>query len=343
MNSSVTVAFVPRETISQTLEMLDTLIAHTEPNFTLIVVAAGYSADLVKALRERVDVVGGRLIEFAAFVTPNEARNAALDLAETDYIAFVDNDVHVDRNWLPPLVACACETGAAIVSPLIFELEPLFSRLHMAGGEARIIARPEGGNIYHDVHHEAHAQDDGCGSAGERRQTELAEFHAVLVDVAWLRSVGGLDPNLLSVSEHWDMCITAVRTGREVFLEPRSRVNYVPPAKPTRDDLRWFAVRWSHEWNEQSIAHLCRKYEMNPEEGSFEGMRWFLNFHRTHRFTSARRSIVRLLGQRLGRAVFNRLALPVLEGLEKPRVRRDLARWEAQRNAGKLGDRVQQH
>ncbi len=343
MGPSVTVAFVPRETMSQTLEMLDTLLAHTEQPFVLIVVAAGYPGGLVNALRERVEAVGGRLIEFAAYVTPNEARNAALNATKTDYIVFLDQDVHVDRNWLPSLLACAKETGAAIVAPLIFELEPKFTQIHMAGGEARVVAKPGGGNIYHEVHYEAHAKVHASNAGQERRCTELVEFHAVLVEVAWLKLVGGLDPELFSLSEHWDMCIAAARSGREIYLEPKSRVNYMPPRNPTADDLRWFATRWSHEWNERSIAHMCRKYDLCPDEASFEGLRRFLRSHRDHRFIRLRRKFVRYLGQSAGLTLFNRFARPILEQLEKPRVRRDLRRWEFQRNARKLGDRLQQY
>lgn len=312
--------------------MLNVLIEHAGQPFDLIVVTGGYPADLVAALRSRVDAVGGRTIELPAYVTPNEARNAALEITKTDYIVFLEHDVHIDGNWLPPLLACARETGAAIVSSLIFELEPLFTRLHMVGGEARVIPKPKGGTIYHDVPYEIGVNDEVMIASIERRRTELADLHSVLVEVAWLRSVGGLDPDLLSLSEHWDMCIAAAQTGREIYLEPLSRANYVPPTKPTADDVRWFSVRWSNEWNDRSIARLCDKYGMDANEGSFAGVHEFLKGHRQHRFIPLQRKFTRYMGSSVGRYVFNRFARPIFEILEKPRIRRDLRRWEAQRN-----------
>lgn len=330
---AATIAFVPRETISQTLDMLDTLLAHTEQPYELVVVTAGYPADIVAGIRRRVGSVGGRLIELGAYATPNEARNAALEATATDYIVFVDHDVHVDRGWLGPLVDCARETGAAIVGPLTFELRPLFSKIHMAGGEARVLPKPSGGNAYHELHFEQHARAGAAKEFAERQQTELVEFHTVLVEAAWLRSVGGLDPDLLSLSEHWDMCITAARTGRSVFMEPRSRVNYSPPSRLSADDIRWFTVRWSEEWNSRSIRRLSEKYAIDLDDDSLIELRRFLKNHRKHRYAPLRSRLSRFLGRRLGGIVTDDIIRPAVEFAQKRRLRRDLANWEAQRQS----------
>src|SRR4029079_17162464 len=49
---------------------------------------------------------------------PQQARMRVLDAIETEYTAFIDNDVEVETGWLEALVACADATGAGIVGPL---------------------------------------------------------------------------------------------------------------------------------------------------------------------------------------------------------------------------------
>lgn len=331
--NDVTIAFVPRETVSQTLECLERLIELTPRPYDLVAVVAGYPADLVAAIRQRVENVDGHLIEFPHYVTPNEARNAALASSSSRYIVFVDHDVHVAENWLAPLVACARETGAAIVSPLIFERKPLLTYLHMVGGEAGVDPLPSGLNAYRDIHHHAHKTVSSVGEPITRHPTGLAEFHTVLVETQWLAGVGGLDPKLLSVSEHWDMCIAAQRTGRSIYVEPDSKVTYVPVSRVTPQDARWFAVRWSKAWSEDSLSHLARKYDISPQDPSFNGLRGFLRRHRNYRYLPLEKKIARFLGKRAGRFITKRLVQPVVELSQDAQLRKDLAAWRKHRDA----------
>ena len=117
----ITIAFVPRETINQTVECLATLIEHTPEPFHLIAVTGGYPQAVVDEMKPLVDACGGELLAFDHFLTPNEARNEALERTDTDKIVFVDHDAFVTPNWLDPLVECASETSAAVVGPLLFE------------------------------------------------------------------------------------------------------------------------------------------------------------------------------------------------------------------------------
>lgn len=335
MNSppAATVAFVPRETVSQTIGCLDRLIEKTSSPHDLVAVVAGYPAEVTAQVRDRVELAGGRLIEFSSFVTPNEARNAALAAARTRYIVFVDHDVYVADGWLEPLLECARETGAAIVSPLIFEGEPMFTRLHMAGGEARVIPLSSGCNDMRDLHHEAHERFADISEPLRRKQTELIEFHTALVETDWLRAAGGLDPELRSLAEHWDMCIQAARDGRSIYLEPRSHVNYSPPSRLMPEDVRWFNLRWSDDWSNRSIGRLVEKYDIAPDVPAIADMRNFLKSHRRHRFAPARKRIGSVLGKRAGRYIAFKIIKPLVDLRERSTLRRDLAAWQQQRIA----------
>lgn len=70
----------------------------------------------------------------------SNARNGALTAASGRYIAFLDDDMEAQENWLPPLLAMAKQTGAAAVfgpveavmpdtnNPTYRYMQPLFSR-----------------------------------------------------------------------------------------------------------------------------------------------------------------------------------------------------------------------
>src|SRR3972149_11418294 len=116
----------------------------------------------------------------------------------------MDNDVLVSEHFLGPLVECAEETGAWVVGPLYFELEPECDRIHMFGGECRIQELPGGGRDYVAKHHPAHQRiaDVSPQFKFERQETELIEFHSVLVAMEAFRRLGPLDEELLCTSEH---------------------------------------------------------------------------------------------------------------------------------------------
>ena len=336
-----TIAFVPRETVSQTLDCLDCLLEKTSRPYDLVVVVGGYPDSLTSAIRERVSRARGRLIEFACHVTPNEARNAALSTVRTRYIVFVDHDVFVSEGWLEPLVRCAEETGGTLVSPVVFEGRPMFARLHMVGGAARVKPLPSGANEYIEVHDDAHLDLSATDLPSGAKQTELIEFHTALMETEWLRSIGGLDPDLHSLAEHWDICITAARDGRTIYVEPESRVNYTPPKRLTRDDIRWFNIRWSNCWNSRSMERLAEKYDLEP--GWARNTLIFLKGHRRHRFAPMRKHLGSLFGDEVGRLLAYKVMKPLAELLERPQLQRDLAKWkDARTDRGRAHPRADQ-
>lgn len=321
-----TVAFVPRETISRTIPALRDLLRHTPADTQWIAVLAGFPATIKAEVAEMLRSVGGELIDGPTLLPPNHARNLALERARGRYIAFVDNDVTVSENWLSALVDCARETGATIVGPMTFEAYPGFRRIHMAGGEIGTPALGNGLHGYEEKHYHAHVLLEDITTPIIRSETGLVEFHTVLVETAWLKSQGGLDPGLLSVSEHWDMCFTATQQGRRIFIEPASRVNYAPPRELTAEDIRFFNLRWSAEWCERSLDRLAEKHHIAPR--ALRGVSRFVAEHRRHRFSCLHRR----LQQKLGRLAGSMICLITGSFLLLPdylKLRADLNRWRA--------------
>lgn len=331
----VTVAFVPRETVSLTIANLETLLQCTDLPFDLVCVDPGYPAPIGARLRELAQGVGGTTIGFDGFVTPNQARNAALKDTRTPYIVFVDNDATVEKGWLAPLLRAAVDNQAAIVTPLIFERYPQFRFVHMAGGECRLEKLDNGRNAVVDTHH--HAGRDTVNEPVEfvAGPTELAEFHTVLVETAFLRELGGLDSGLHSVHEHWDMCLQARLGNRPIWFEPRSRVTYSPPRHVMKDDLRYFEIRWCDELFEASMARIAEKYFVDRRDGGLSGVRRFHRNHQSHRYAVTRRWLTPLVGNNTARRIVRDVVRPVHKRLRGGALARELADWK--RRTERLG------
>lgn len=323
----VTVAFVPRETVSNTVRSLTSIVELTRGDFDLVCIAAGYPDEIVGEVRRLAARRNGRVQHFDHYLTPNQARNAAARLVNTRYVVFIDNDVLVTPDWLTRLVAAAEETGAMIAAPLVYEREPERRYIHMAGGEARVLPTPEGGRCYHEKHHQAGLDVRTLTEGLSRRETELVEFHTMLVDMQVFDRFGPLDEKLLSVAEHWDLCLTVRNAGGRVIIEPASEVTYSPPTRLTAADAQFFNLRWSYEWLNGSLERLAEKHRLAPRGNRLDTITKWVAGHRLHQYGRANSLLRKLAGARLGRSISKR-ALGAYDRAANPaRIRGDYRRW----------------
>jgi GT2 family glycosyltransferase len=274
---SVTIAFVFRERISQTIECLEYLIANTDYPYRLICVDSGSTQQISQELKRLSVKHSFTLVRSEEQLTPNESRNLALEMVKTPYVLFIDNDVLVGKNWLEPLVRCAEETGAWLVGPLYLESFRNKTRIHMVGGEVR--NRDEVGNpIFYEKHHLQKTELEGCELS--RAKTELIEFHTVLMNMDAYRQIGPLDPNLLGSAEHADLSLQVAAAGKEIYIEPASVITYVIPDSLNPVDRDYFSLRWSVAWIEASGNHLSKKYGIPINDSGLENSKNFCNTHR---------------------------------------------------------------
>ena len=273
----VTIAFVFRERISQTIDCLEHLIANTDYPHRLICVDSGSPQQIAEDMKRLSVKHGFTLVRSDEQLTPNEARNIALEMVETPYVLFIDNDVLVGKNWLEPLIKCAEETGAWLVGPLYLESFRNKTRIHMVGGEVR--NRDEAGNpIFYERHHLQKKELEGLELS--RTKTQLIEFHTVLMNMDAYRRLGPLDSNLLERSEHADLSLQVAGVGKEIYIEPASVITYVIPDRLNPIDRNYFSLRWCVAWNEASGIHLSKKYGIPINDSGLENSRKFCHTHR---------------------------------------------------------------
>jgi GT2 family glycosyltransferase len=301
-----TIAVVPRETLSQVRACLETLVSNTRPPYRLVVVDGCYGRSTRRWLDRFVRARDALLLRSDRALTPNEARNAALAVVDTEFVVFLDDNCFVRPGWLEALVACAGETGAAIVGPLYGWRTGRYSKetVHVFGAEAHIAVDGDRRELV-DQHFNTRMPLDEATATLSRTTSEAAEFHCMLARTQLFEELGPLDEGLLSLHEHLDLCMLARRAGHTVWVEPASVVVVERSIPLPRADRAFYILRWSEQWNRATIDRFAEKWQLDGSD-TVAGMQHTGNDYRGIAYRLSPRILDRMsnkLGGRPGGAI----------------------------------------
>jgi GT2 family glycosyltransferase len=288
---NVTIVVVPRERFSCSHESLESIYQYTEIPFKLVYVDGNSPMQVQRYLQQKAQEKNFQLIRTNYYLYPNQARNLGLSHVNTPYVVFMDNDVIVSPGWLKALVQCAQETGAMVVGPLMCQEKPLHETIHFAGGDSHIWVDNTGKRRIREKMYKQGQPVAQWRDQLQRQETELAEFHCVLVRTQIFQKIGMLDEEMLNTKEHLDFCMSVRQTGGKVYFEPACIVTYVIEP-PHLSDLHYYMLRWSDAWTISSLHHLRDKWNLS-EDGYFQAKYKKLGWRRkklilcplTHRLT----------------------------------------------------------
>jgi glycosyltransferase involved in cell wall biosynthesis len=267
----VTLIITQRERFCFTQMSLESILADNSYPFDLIYVDGGSPNPIREYLQEKANQHDFMtVIRRDHYLKTNEARNLALPLTQdSDYIAFLDNDVIVERGWLKTLVNCAEEEQAALVAPLIFEGNPKLLEkdkpVHIAGGMLQYKQKESGKatlNIYHKMHHVKLGNQQL-----ERKLVDCIEFHTNLVRRSLLNQVI-LEPDCDSLNSHVDLSLQTKVLGGKTVLEPQARITFINPLLVSgfdQDDIRLHFFRWSEKNLKASLDKMQEKWNLDPK------------------------------------------------------------------------------
>jgi GT2 family glycosyltransferase len=281
ISPEVTIVVVPRERFQFAAESLESLYAYTTCPFDLIYVDNNSPKKLRKHLERQASMKGFQLLQTNQFLSPNQARNLGLSKVKTPYVVFVDNDIIFSEQWLEALIQCSKETGAPVVGSLVCQYRPVHETIHCAGGEfmnaadlAKFVkgeptVEPTPGTtgqwqIFEKTYHQNRLIEEVKPQL-QRQPTGFVEFHSMLVNMDIFAELGPLDEGFSCTKEYLDFCMLLARAGYDVYLEPASVVTFLthPPAPALRwDDLPYFMVRWSDDWERESLIHFQKKWNL---------------------------------------------------------------------------------
>ncbi|MEO0981933.1 MAG: glycosyltransferase [Pseudomonadota bacterium] len=268
-----TIVVTPRERFSVARKCLEEIFEHTPDAYELIYVDAGAPAEVAGWLADQAAERGFRYIRVDHYLSPNEARNLALEHITTDYAVFIENDMMVAPGWLEAFVQCADETGAAIVTPLICESEPLHQKVHFAGGsytddEDRFFATAHGERTLQDHMRHHHKMVEDVADELQREDVQAFESHCFLVRRDLFDKIGPFDARMIATRDHFDTSLSVREAGEKIVFEPAAVVTYLYPDSHnplTEEDRAFFVLRWSPQWQRRSLQHFHDKWGLKVD------------------------------------------------------------------------------
>ena len=297
-NPQASIVVVQRERFSTTRRSLQSLLEHTDQKYPIIYVDNASPPDIHHFLAQQASEHGFQLIRKDLYVAPAHARNSVIPLINTEYVAFIDNDVLFSADWLESLLNCALNNHADVVTPLILQGELEERVIHTAGGSVGIHSGVDGPELREIQRFLGKSITDVAAELKEE-PTQMAEFHCVLIRTEFLRKLGGLDENYLATSEHLDFALTLQKENGSMWFAPTSVVSYVYPPPVTRQDRKYFCLRWSQEWTQHSESHLFRKWQVKP----YDRVLRFTVKHRRKAFASLHKAVSNIAGTRFANLI----------------------------------------
>ena len=248
--SVVIVAFGGLELTRRTLE---TLIENTEPGYEVVVVDNGSEPEATSFL---ADQVGGATVVFNGENRGYPAAcNQGASRARGRDLVFLNNDVFVHREWLPPLLGRLSEPRVGAVGPKILNVD---GSLQSAGA---LVARSGSTTEY------GFGQDPDALEFDFPRVADYVPGCCLAVGHTVFDSLGGFDPVFgRGYFEDVDLCFSLAGRGLRVLYEPRSRVTHVRggsalpegSSDPILRNRAIFERRWRHVLRLRPSSPLAR-------------------------------------------------------------------------------------
>jgi hypothetical protein len=270
----VTLVMTVRERFRLTLRSIESILANTAIPYRFIF----SHGTLPKWLDEGLAALeqAGKLERrvFPQLHWPQHLRKAVLDEVDTEFVAFIDNDILVSPDWMQRLIETADATGAGIVGPVYLwgdgNSPP---KVHMAGGTL-LEEKVEGGpRVLKEIHDHMDADPAVVIASITRKQCDMVEFHCMLVRTELARAEGVFDPDIIAVHEHINTCLSITKQGASVVLEPSVQVTYLAYADQILEDLHLMRTRWDSPAVESSIAAFSHKWDVETGDRSWGGVR----------------------------------------------------------------------
>ena len=265
----ISIVIVPRDRFSIAPRALRSLLANTAPAYRLIYVDAGSPPEIrdeLAAMARRHDFT---LIRRDDFGCPNRSRNIGLGEATGELVVVAENDVLFTPGWLEPLLDCARQTGADVVSPVILMGEPRNQEIHFVGGELLEQDGPAGTRL-RDIYWHVGRHVGEVQAQLQRRPSAFSELHCTLIRRDLLARIGPFDETLQSCQEHIDFGLAVRRAGGTIYSEPASQVAFYDGGLFTLADVACHGLRWGTDRVDRSAEYFARKWRVDPRCIFFE-------------------------------------------------------------------------
>jgi GT2 family glycosyltransferase len=253
-----------RENYSHTAKTIASLIEHTTLPYRLIYI--DYKTP--EPIKTEISKFGNiDIIEAVDSPYPMASRLATVDIIDTEYTVYLDNNILFSPLWLEKLIECMEEQpNAGIVGPIYLWKK---NKIHMFGGNITI----ENG-IFNEEHY-LMDRDRSIIHTLRTRKCDFVEYHCLMIRTELLKQ-GVLDSMLLAAIEHVDLSMAANKLGYETYTTPESVITYENQIKIEPNEYDLFRQRWNANTVENDIKHFCEKWNIRD---NFASLRKFIQDH----------------------------------------------------------------
>jgi glycosyltransferase involved in cell wall biosynthesis len=216
-----------------------------------IIVADNGSTDDTRAVVEDAARRGGVAVRYLFVAQPGKSHavNAALQLTRGDLVAFTDDDVQPDPEWISALARAIEETNADFVAGRIRPIWEIDPPRWMSPSLYGVLAIPENGPVRLPIAADRPAPVMPIGANMAVRATVIERLGGLRTDL------GKLAGSLRTGEDH-EFFLRLLHAGCRGVYEPAARVaHFVPAERLTRGYFR----RWLYQ-NGRDVALLERSY-----------------------------------------------------------------------------------
>jgi glycosyltransferase involved in cell wall biosynthesis len=217
-----------------------------------IVVADNGSTDGTRGVVERAAARGGGpSIRYLFVGQPGKSHavNAALQLARGDLVAFTDDDVQADADWIGGLARAVEETGADFVAGRILPIWEVEPPHWMSPSLYGVLAIPDNGGTRRPIAADVPGRVMPIGANMAVRAVVIARLGGLRTDL------GKLEGTLRTGEDH-EFFLRLLRDGCRGVYEPSALVSHLVPAERLN---RAYFRRWFYQ-NGRDVARLESAY-----------------------------------------------------------------------------------
>jgi hypothetical protein len=174
-------------------------------------------------------------------------------------LCMMENDILVEKNWLPCLITACEERPADVAVPLIIEQVEDFRKIHFDDrlGFIQKIQTPEG--IKREIASRSVSKEHDLAS--ERRSIGMLETHIVLYRSHVFDRIGPFDETMSTRAEV-DVSLALDQAQVPIVFEPKSRVIYSPPPPIYPEERDYYLFKWDVERAVQNHDRLEEKWDL---------------------------------------------------------------------------------
>lgn len=241
--AGITIAVVPRDRFSKTGLTIRRILEATPKPFQLIVVDCGmpvrYRDEIKREVSGHADT---KFLRSDKQINSNAAKNWVIrEVTDSEYLAFVENDVEVHDGWIEKLIAACEEENAGVARPLIMERKIFRTFPHF---DQRLDKIEKIGDTDGPIYNFSRRKKPLSSDIGARRQmTTVLETHCLLFKRSVFDRIRPFDERL-TVRQEVDISLQLLAADIPIVFEPSAIITYHRPPPVNRDERAYFKERW---------------------------------------------------------------------------------------------------